>query len=191
MNVPLQGQCRTRTGFSLCSISTQGKPSIFISCNENGFFPDGNNVLFTLNCTKRSSILLLCVVRFNMSKTLLHREKRVFVTGMGSQCSYIILAFKTGFFMSKFWIESAVRVALWAISTTQKLRFGLVLDRLAVLKQNGQLRARGFFHVLTVKKKSRFVNFNTVAWVYPSTFLKCQFNMLWYYSKDDLARLLH
>ena len=29
-----------------------------------------NNVLFTLNRTNRSSVLLLCVVRFNMNKTL-------------------------------------------------------------------------------------------------------------------------
>ena len=41
---PLQGQFGVRTGFSLCSISTQGN-LVFISwdpCNENRFFPDGN-----------------------------------------------------------------------------------------------------------------------------------------------------
>ena len=33
------------------------------------------NVLFTLNRTTRSSVLLLCVVRFNVSKTLPHKFK--------------------------------------------------------------------------------------------------------------------
>ena len=31
---------------------------------------ESNNVLFTLKCTTNSSVLLLCVVQFNMNKTL-------------------------------------------------------------------------------------------------------------------------
>ena len=31
-----------------------------------------HNVLFTLNCTTHSSVLLLCVVQFNVNKTLVH-----------------------------------------------------------------------------------------------------------------------
>ena len=64
-------KCSFATEIKLCSVHTDPKewkiePNISLNHTANIF----TNVLFTLNRTTHSSVLLLCVVRFNVNKTL-------------------------------------------------------------------------------------------------------------------------
>ena len=67
-----------KSGTVLWSIYSWGMVCIF-------FFETMNNVLFTLNRTTHSSVLLLCVVRFNVNKTLLLKSDRSHSTSYAFQ----------------------------------------------------------------------------------------------------------